>query len=247
MSLLNNTISIITISSNPIWICIHLYICVLKTLILMNGGNVNIKINIIILLWFVLLWARDLLYDNMYKGEQTTKIRENLLFGYYLFLISEIIIFGSLFFTFYYNFIIPSVDLGYLYPPFGITPINLYIPLFNTLLLLWSSITITIVLFSNSKAVWLLFTIILNLIFSYIQINEYIFSSFSINDSIFGSILYTITGLHGLHVFAGTLLCIISLFLIHSVTEKQSFVYITSIYLHFVDVVWILVFFILYL
>lgn len=56
-------------------------------------------------------------------------------------------------------------------------------------------------------------TILLGMLFSALQITEYLFAEFCLNDSIFGSIFFIATGFHGLHVFIG------SLFLIHNLRQ----------------------------
>jgi cytochrome c oxidase subunit 3 len=50
-----------------------------------------------------------------------------------------------------------------------------------------------------------IFTIILAIIFTYLQYEEYNASGFTMGDSIYGSVFYATTGLHGGHVLVGTL------------------------------------------
>lgn len=176
--------------------------------------------------------------------------------GYLLFLISEVMIFISLFIAYFYNSLIPSVELGFSYPPKGIISINyLSVPLLNTVLLLLSSVTITICIYvikynKNILLIYLILTVILNLIFSYLQYLEYLNSFFTIKDSVYSSAFYFITGLHGLHVIIGTILviiCIIKTLLNNFTNNNYPLLIMTSIYLHGVDAVWILVLLILYI
>jgi cytochrome c oxidase subunit 3 len=97
----------------------------------------------------------------------------------------------------------------------------------------------------------LLVTMLLGLTFLIIQINEYVHLGFTPQSTAFGSAFYTLTGFHGLHVFVGlTLLtlCFIRVkkardFTPESATPLQG----ASLYWHFVDVVWILLYVLVYL
>ena len=99
---------------------------------------------------------------------------------------------------------------------------------------------------------WLLVTILLGLVFLYGQSHEYyklIHEEVTMSKSEFGSSFYTLTGFHGLHVLIGILLLLILLILTiqGSFRNKSSSVIGTiGIYWHFVDVVWIFVFTVIY-
>jgi cytochrome c oxidase subunit 3 len=51
----------------------------------------------------------------------------------------------------------------------------------------------------------LVYTIILAILFTSLQVIEYSVSSFTITDGVFGSCFYFGTGFHGLHVIIGTI------------------------------------------
>ena len=57
-----------------------------------------------------------------------------------------------------------------------------------------------------------MYTIILALFFTSLQVYEYNVAPFNISDSVFGSVFYMTTGLHGSHVFIGTLFLIVCLY-----------------------------------
>ena len=61
----------------------------------------------------------------------------------------------------------------------------------------------------NSKKSFFL-TIYLGIVFSIVQILEYINVSFSLSDSVFGSTFFLITGFHGLHVIIGTIFLLVT-------------------------------------
>ena len=82
--------------------------------------------------------------------------------------------------------------------------------------------------------------------FLFIQVNEYVHIGFSARDLAFGSIFYSLTGLHGAHVFVGLMLlsfATIRAFRGHFGPEAKDHlgVEVPGIYWHFVDVMWIIV------
>jgi len=108
--------------------------------------------------------------------------------------------------------------------------------------------------YSNEKKMkaWLLTTIILGFVFLAGQAHEYynlLNENLTMSKSEFGSSFYTLTGFHGLHVFIGLIL----LSIVFALTVKGCFkegsssvLSTVGIYWHFVDVVWIFVFTIIY-
>jgi len=57
----------------------------------------------------------------------------------------------------------------------------------------------------------LIVTLILGISFTLVQGFEYIQSPFSINDGIYGSVFFFSTGFHGVHVFVGSIMLLVSL------------------------------------
>lgn len=102
--------------------------------------------------------------------------------------------------------------------------------------------------------IWILTTGLLGLVFLGGQIYE--FTEFArhgltLNSSIFGSSFYVLTGFHGTHVAIGVV-WLFSLFLASFrrglVTKEKSLnVEIAGLYWHFVDIVWIVIFTVVYL
>ncbi len=99
---------------------------------------------------------------------------------------------------------------------------------------------------------WLITTIILGCVFLFGQGKEYIRlikEHITLNGSVFGTSFFTLTGFHGFHVFAGLIiLCIILMMVFLGDFNKPSSNVISTvgIYWHFVDIVWLVVFTVVY-
>jgi len=135
-----------------------------------------------------------------------------------------------------------------------------YTPVTFTICLLSSSLTIHLAaksLASNRKGLFLslwLLTIALGGLFLYGTAEEWhrlIYEhGLTISTNLFGTTYYSLVGLHGFHVTAGLLmLLIVAVFtLAGRVSAEQSRrVEVLSMYWHFVDAVWVVVFTVVYL
>lgn len=107
----------------------------------------------------------------------------------------------------------------------------------------------------NKKAAlrWIAITIMLGIVFLAGQGTEYarlLGMDVTISGNIFGSSFFTLTGFHGLHVFIGLIVLSIMLAMIASGkfkgVENKTFGP-ASLYWHFVDVVWVAVFAVVYI
>ncbi|MCR6656192.1 MAG: heme-copper oxidase subunit III [Opitutus sp.] len=131
---------------------------------------------------------------------------------------------------------------------------------FSTFILLMSSLMMALAVNAIQKGnvrsmrFSLLTTIFFGLIFLGCQVYE--FSHFvhdkglTISNSILGSTFYTLTGTHGLHVLIGVIWLTAMYFYSFTgrVTEKQAIdVESMGLYWHFVDIVWIVIFTVVYL
>ena len=133
------------------------------------------------------------------------------------------------------------------------------LPLLNTVLLVTSSLTITFAhhaLRHGERAkitMWLGVTILLALIFLYVQGYEYIEAytnlDLTLNSGIYGATFFMLTGFHGLHVTIGTIILIVLFFRVlkgHFTPDNHFGFEAGSWYWHFVDVVWLLLFVVVY-
>lgn len=136
-----------------------------------------------------------------------------------------------------------------------------WLPMWNTLVLLSSSVTCHIahtgILNGDRKKfnLWLGITVLLGIIFLFLQAAEYYeaYEKFglTLNAGIYGSTFFMLTGFHGFHVFMGMTMLLIQL--LRSVIGKQftatdHFGFeASSWYWHFVDVVWVFLFLFVYI
>ena len=165
--------------------------------------------------------------------------------GMYLFIISEIMLFGA-FFTAYF-FI--RVAQGDPWPapgttlPVAVAGVNTAVLWSSSLTMHWAQTSIKRGNRFGLKA-GILTTFLLGATFLFVQINEYANIGFAPQDHAQQTIFYSLTGLHGAHVFIGLLLLLfvtIRSFRGHYTPEEHRGVEVPGIYWHFVDEMWIIV------
>jgi cytochrome c oxidase subunit 3 len=180
-------------------------------------------------------------------GQDTRKI------AFWTFIGSECLLFGSLIAT-YLAYEGKSVV--------GPTPaeiLNIPLTSVSTFVLLMSSLAMVLALAAVSAGqhrharLWLATTAGLGTLFLSFQVyefNSFVHEGLTISTNLFGSTFYVLTGCHGLHVAVGviwlTTLLILS-FRGKLGPEKAMNVEIAGLYWHFVDVVWIVIFTVVYL
>nr|YP_010238576.1 cytochrome c oxidase subunit III [Cephenemyia stimulator]QTE20633.1 cytochrome c oxidase subunit III [Cephenemyia stimulator] len=206
----------------------------------------------IITIMTVYQWWRDVSRESTFQGLHTYSVTMGLRWGMILFILSEILFFVSFFWAFFHSSLSPSIELGIMWPPMGITPFNPFqIPLLNTVILLSSGITVTWAHHSLMEGNYsqatqgLFFTVLLGIYFTMLQAYEYIEAPFSIADSIYGSTFFMATGFHGIHVLIGTTFLIICLIrhLDNHFSKNHHFGFEAAAwYWHFVDIVWLFLF-----
>jgi cytochrome c oxidase subunit 3 len=171
---------------------------------------------------------------------------EPQLLGMLLFIISEVMVFGA-FFTAYF-FI--RVAQGDPWPAHG-TTLPVEVAGVNTAILVSSSLTMhwaqTSIKNGNHLGLkaGILSTFLLGCTFLFVQINEYANIGFAPQDAAQATIFYSLTGLHGAHVFIGlSLLLFVTIrsFRGHYSPAEHRGVEVPGIYWHFVDIMWIIVY-----
>jgi cytochrome c oxidase subunit III len=180
--------------------------------------------------------------------------------GIVLFIISEAVMFGAFFAQYFYNRVLSPQwpnPLG-LPPGFERVPAA-PLPVVLTVLLVSSGFTAhaaqSAIRRDDRDAFqgWLIVTIVLGLGFLGGQAYEYTNlirnEGFSIASGIYGSVFYSLTGLHGLHVTAGVVVLtgvLIRAFMGHFSSRSHFGVEGSVLYWHFVDAVWIALYVALY-
>lgn len=215
-------------------------------------GGLMLAFGLTMLIVTVSVWWRDVIRESTYQGHHTRDVQKGLKLGFMLFIISEALVFFGLFWAFFHSSLSPSVELGGVWPPVGIEVLNPWrVPLLNTIILLASGCTVTwahhaLVAGNRESTIkGLAWTILLGLIFTFIQGLEYFEAPFTISDSIYGTTFFMTTGLHGSHVIIGTIFLTVSLVrIVHYHFTRTHHVGFESaiIMWHFLDLVWLFVF-----
>jgi cytochrome c oxidase subunit 3 len=192
--------------------------------------------------------------------------RESAKLGMWIFLLTEILLFGGLFtaYTIYRSW---HPDMFYNAHKF----LDVYLGTTNTIVLITSSLTMALAIRSmqiglkKRTIIFLTITLILAAVFLVIKFFEY-HHKFELgqlpgkyytfkgiegtNPHIFFSIYFLMTGLHGIHVMAG--MCVIGWMLRKTIKNTFSPAYytpleMTGLYWHLVDMIWIFLFPLFYL
>lgn len=175
------------------------------------------------------------------------------MFGFTLFLVSESMLFVGLFVAYFaFRAVSPA------WPPAGTPELETLLPAINTVILVSSSFVFyfaEVALIKreniNRFRLLLVITAAMGSIFLAGQVYEYTHLEFGLKDGLFGGTFYVLTGFHGLHVLVGVILQLIVLARSfkkgHYTPQRHFGVAASSLYWHFVDVIWIFLFLILYI
>lgn len=174
-------------------------------------------------------------------------------FAMWLFLFSEVVFFSALIGSSY------GIRVHAHSWPVASEVLNVPITAFNTFVLICSSLTMALALDSikngdnNGLKRYLALTMLFGAVFLGIKLFEYshlLEEGHSPAKSPFATTYFVQTGFHGLHVLGGM---IAMLFLLakarknHFTSENHDYIEFTGLYWHFVDIVWIILFPIIYL
>ena len=223
-----------------------------------NGGSFLWRFGILLVLFMMFCWWRDIIREGTFEGQHTKSVQSGLKMGVLLFIVSEVMFFFAFFWAFFHSSFNPGLGIGGVWPPCGMEPFLLdpwKIPLLNTIILLTSGATITwahyalVLGLKGETSIALIYTIILAIVFTALQLFEYMTAEFCINDGIYGSVFYMTTGFHGFHVFVGTcfiFVCLVRLYFNHFTQEHHFGFEAAAWYWHFVDIVWLFLFVTIY-
>lgn len=188
------------------------------------------------------------------EPEKATLEGKNKFVGFWLFLGGETVLFASLFGT--YLTLRNSTNGG----PTSQEMFQMPLVFIMTMLLLTSSLTSVYAMYHmknfnfKKMQLWLLITVLLGLGFLGFEIYEFYHYTHefkhTMRSSAFGSAFYALVGTHGLHVLFG--LCWILTLIFRNAKRGLNLYnapkfYVASIYWHFIDVVWVFIFTVVYL
>ena len=218
------------------------------------------------------MWWKDVV-GEAHAGDHTPVVSLHLRYGMILFIASEVMFFVGWFWAFFDFSLFPvalQVADGSVtnltgqdgaatlmqWPPKGIEVLNAFqFPLLNTLILLCSGTTVTwahhALIHGDRKGLiaGLWATILLGITFSSIQAYEYAHAPFPFKGLNYGASFFMATGFHGFHVLIGTIFLSVCLFRAYKghFTPRQHFGFEAAAwYWHFVDVVWLFLFVVVY-
>lgn len=246
------------------------------------GGYILIA-GLATLLYMLVGWFRNQIDESM-SGLYSAQLGRSYRQGMSWFIFSEVMFFAAFFGTLFYARVFSVPWLGgdsnnamtneVLWPTFeamwpllktpdgtetqAMGPTGL--PLYNTIILLISSVTCHFAhvgLEKNDRkklTLMLGVTIVLGLIFLVLQVEEYIHAyqemNLTLDAGIYGNTFFMLTGFHGMHVTLGTIMLIVMFLRVlkgHFTPENHFAFQAASWYWHFVDVVWVGLFIFVYL
>ena len=180
------------------------------------------------------------------EAHQSSRVDARVL-GMFLFIASEVMLFGSFFTAYFFVRVVRENST----PWHDIHDLPVFVAGINTAILLTSSATMHWALQSIKRGnrvgmqAGLVLTFFMGVTFLATQVTEYARIGFAPGDDAFATIFFSLTGLHGAHVFVGLnllLFATIRAFRGHFSPEQHLGVEIPGIYWHFVDVMWIVVY-----
>ena len=176
--------------------------------------------------------------------------------GMWVFLSSEFLFFGALINNY---LLFKGRDFG----PGALYPVELYdIPFtsISSFVLLMSSLTMVLAHSALARGdqdqtkTWLFATALLGTIFvsgQFFEFGEFILHGLKLNINPAASAFYMLTGFHGLHVVLGVLMLLVLAFKsmrTGGLSEAEGLnVELVGLYWHFVDIIWIVIFVLVYL
>lgn len=251
-------INVIPFSRPPFFFAIYLGMIVPQMLFLFrrlkeDGESMNwVKGVLYLCVFFGLLnlfyWFFDLFIETNNIGKHNQKINASISYGFTIFMLSEICVFGGLFWGFFDRAFHPSVSLQSLYMPSGTHGLPGLALVFKGSFLLslscsaFNAMKRNLMLSENNRArFWGFMSLCIGLTFLFQQVEEYRNIPYMMSVNAHCSFFYAITGLHGFHVAIG----ILFIGAIVDRIEQEKFnqydlmsVTFAEIYWYFVDLVW---------
>lgn len=188
-----------------------------------------------------------------HHDEHAAKTMDKAVFGFWIYLMTDLLMFGVLFAC--YAVLHGNIFNG----PSTHEIYDLPFALLETMILLTSSFTCGLAMLATRMQnktqvlVWLGVTFALGLSFlalEFYEFNKLIHEGFTWQRSAFLSAFFSLVGTHGLHIISGLLwmgICIVALIKSGLTTSMVRKLTLFSMFWHFLDIVWIFIFTIVYL
>ena len=236
-------------------------------------GSLVLALGLLTLAYMLYGWFGQVARESE-RNEYGAQVDLSFRWGMSWFIFSEVMFFAAFFGALFYARAISvpwlgDIDNSLLWPGFkpqwptagpalaqDFAPMHAWgIPAINTLILLTSGLTVTWAhwgLKNNNRSqlkLGLLLTILLGLTFIALQAYEYLEAAFTLKTGVYGATFFMLTGFHGFHVTIGTIMLIVILarsMAGHFKPEHHFAFEAVSWYWHFVDVVWLLLFILVY-
>ncbi|MGI9392201.1 MAG: cytochrome c oxidase subunit 3 [Parvibaculales bacterium] len=223
-----------------------------------------IGIGTLLILYTMLGWWREVIQEGN-DGDHTPVVELHLRYGMILFILSEVMFFVAWFWAYFNASLYPGdaavlvermAVTGGVWPPENIIGFDpWHLPFINTLILLTSGTSVTWAhhaLLNNDREGLkngLLLTIVLGVSFTCLQAYEYMHAGFPFSQNLYGAVFFMATGFHGFHVIIGTIFLSVCYFRARkgAFSPERHFGFEAAAwYWHFVDVVWLFLFVIIY-
>lgn len=208
---------------------------------------------VVLLIALFYIWMRDITRERAYQGHHTSVVQSGLKWGLFWFLFRETWFFFRVFWGFFHVSLSPVTRSRWRWPLLGVDIIPPFqVPLLNTVILLMRGLTATLghhELLSGRKTEWIFYRVLLGLYFLILQGIEYYRASFRISRRVYGRVFFFGTGFHGLHVCLGVIMLRVRALRVKYdlITSQHHFgLEFRLWYWHFVDVVWLFLFFWIY-
>lgn len=208
---------------------------------------------LLVFLFVIRVWFRDVIRERTLQGEHRILVQGGLKWGLIWFLFREVWFFFRVFWRFFHFRLAPLTRQFQDWPGVGLRAISPFqVPLLNTVILLMRGVTATLAhhkLLARIKSPWLLWSVFLGIYFLILQGFEYSISFFSMSSGAYGRVFFFGTGFHGLHVCLGAIILIVRRIRVikNLISSYHHFgVEFSLWYWHFVDVVWLFLFFWVY-
>jgi cytochrome c oxidase subunit 3 len=227
-------------------------------------GSAVLAIGSLLVAFTMFVWWRDVVREAEHEGHHTPTVQLGLRYGMVLFIASEVMFFVAWFWAFFDASLFADeaqqvarvAFTGGAWPPTGVEVFDpFHLPLLNTIILLTSGATVTWAHHAlregkrSGLIQGLCVTVALGVAFTAVQAYEYAHAPFAFTDGIYSSTFFMATGFHGAHVLIGSIFLIVCLarsFAGHFKPEHHFGFEAAAWYWHFVDVVWLFLFFAIY-